>query len=422
MRTSQQFQDRQSNSPHTERVVSIKEISVDDDRDEKHLRHEMETLLAMGRRQEIVRLLAAFELEDIPNMKRYFLVYEWIAGGSLEDLFKTHKNPSLDGKLAAQTVKQLWGLATGLQFLHYKAGIIHGDLKSSNILWSKPPTDVNSPCQPTNGDAAVDIFAGSTSGMLKIGDWGLAKYHRDSEFFVGGHRRSRYQPPELYLPEILGLDTASSARGSHLKSYDRDTWSMGCIMLEMLIWLIYGWDELQAFRNDLTIDDDGDNGFLWELGPPTPCHHQQPRPSERSTETITHKRKIQIKPVVYSWISHLAEHRWCSAYSGLGPLLELVDRNLLVQPGENVTRMYDRTLITWCTGSSSSSSSSRSKSIHSRLTAGILAWKLHEDMGIKKIPASTSTTILTWNVRKCRQRCSFRQCESPGLEIIDEAL
>lgn len=52
----------------------------------------------------------------------------------------------------------------------------------------------------------------------------------------------RYQSPESKLRLSSNVPTS--------RAYDM--WSMGCILLEFIIWLLYGWDELFRFNNSFT--------------------------------------------------------------------------------------------------------------------------------------------------------------------------
>lgn len=100
-------------------------------------------------------------------------------------------------KLSAANIKSLnFQMLSGLGYLH-RRGILHRDMKGSNIL--------------LNGD-----------GELKLADFGLARwYHK--------HKRDDYTNRVITLwyrsPELLMGETCYGP--------EVDTWSAGCIMLEI---------------------------------------------------------------------------------------------------------------------------------------------------------------------------------------------
>ncbi|KAK7709694.1 hypothetical protein SLS57_008599 [Botryosphaeria dothidea] len=106
----------------------------------------------------------------------------------------------------------------------------HGDLKPDNIL------------------RFVDSTTAERSlGTLKIADLGLAKLH-DVDTNLRAEPTSqrcgtlKYEPPEALYPH----------RSPRSRRYD--IWSMGCIILESIIWLLYGYDGLEVFNGEM-IDD-----------------------------------------------------------------------------------------------------------------------------------------------------------------------
>jgi serine/threonine protein kinase len=107
-------------------------------------------------------------------------------------------------------------------------------LKPDNILWFKVDRD---------------------KGTFQIADLGLAAFHvkdtkrRKLEGMVTmtPSGTSRYEPPET-----------DGNRGTDVsRSRQYDIWSMGCIMLELLVWMMYGFEAVRAFRNRT------DHFWLW---------------------------------------------------------------------------------------------------------------------------------------------------------------
>lgn len=158
----------------------------------------------------------------------------------------------------------------------------HEDLKPQNIL------------RKEKGDAL---------GPLMIGDVGLAKKHKD---LTGARNNTNtrlgtmnYEPPEAFV-------------NSRAKSRAYDIWSMGCIIVETIIWLLYGKDGQKKFY-DLPYDQI--RGTRYYIS-------QDTFPQRRLNETIT------------EWISYiLAEDPKCNREepsSALRDLLNLARNELLV--------------------------------------------------------------------------------------------
>ncbi len=127
--------------------------------------------------------------------------------------------PKRGAELLLWSLEQMCGLANGLEALHSE-NFRHGDLKPENIL---------------------RFTEGEERGDLLIADVGLAKFH--VEVTKNRHARTqtmtgtfRYEPPEC----DENLDNPRS------RAYD--IWSLGCIYLEFLIWLLEGQEALEAFN------------------------------------------------------------------------------------------------------------------------------------------------------------------------------
>ncbi|RBR11624.1 hypothetical protein FVER53590_14177 [Fusarium verticillioides] len=154
----------------------------------------------------LVQPIAAYEYK-----KQKCLVFPWAHGGDLYKFWEAYQGKTVDLKWI---ISQFTGLCSVLNDLH-KINCRHGDLKPDNILWYRDKDGL---------------------GTLKIADLGLAAFHIKTT----GDRRgiqtmtptgtARYEPPE----------TAENKTGERSRMYD--IWSMGCIMLELLIWLTQGID------------------------------------------------------------------------------------------------------------------------------------------------------------------------------------
>ena len=83
---------------------------------------------------------------------------------------------------------------------------------------------------------------------------------------------------------------------------------MGCIILEFLVWLLYGSDELKRFTRELTTADRVPSRFF----------------------RLDKDRKPHVHDVVKRWMHRVSEDSECNRNSSLGDLVRLVEEKLLV--------------------------------------------------------------------------------------------
>lgn len=150
--------------------------------------------------------------------KRYYM-FPWADRGNLWDLCQNRGVIPYrgEGRFIAGIFAQLLGLAKALSVLHQN-NYRHGDLKPENIL----------------------VFQRHNQPAIwKIADLGLAKFHRDPTEKRFGPTSTRHGTFSYEPPEFLQDHQPTS------RLYD--IWSMGCIILQLITWLLYdlpGVDEL----------------------------------------------------------------------------------------------------------------------------------------------------------------------------------
>ncbi|KAM5341704.1 hypothetical protein ACJ41O_014735 [Fusarium nematophilum] len=150
------------------------------------------------------------------------LIFPWADGGNLKSCWEAYSDQPPDKEFQKWMFCQFVGICSALAELH-DANCRHGDLKPDNILWFKE------------------------EGTLQIADLGLAAFHkRDAHTNIRKGIQTmtpsgtqRYEPPET--------DEHRNKQEPRSRAYD--VWSMGCVMLELLIWLVYGYDALKKFEN-----------------------------------------------------------------------------------------------------------------------------------------------------------------------------
>lgn len=160
-------------------------------------------------------------------------VFPWANGGNLREFWASADQAYRTSDLVLWVLSQLYGLAGGLNAL-YGENCRHGDLKPENIL---------------------RFTDNQERGTLLIADMGLTRFHvavtqvrqarQAKTATIPGTRR--YEPPEV-----------DDRMAEKARSRDYDVWSMGCIFLEFLIWLLEGQASLEEFN------EPGNFQYFWE--------------------------------------------------------------------------------------------------------------------------------------------------------------
>ena len=178
--------------------------------------------------------------------RRYFM-FPWAGGGSLQDFWESIPNQHPNATMIHQTIEQLWGLADALDTLHHgddsgnsnderlipnitegRRSVRHGNLEPSNIL------------RFLEQDGTTSVTTQPQLGLLKIADLNLAKQHTVATISGTKSTRQRYGTVRYEAPE------ATVRLGGRSRLYD--IWSMGCIVLEFIIWILHGNETLEDFR------------------------------------------------------------------------------------------------------------------------------------------------------------------------------
>lgn len=209
-----------------------------------------------------------------------FLVFPWAAGGNLLDFWSLHGDYPARCNIARHFLRdifeQLQGLSYALAYLHdfkgnRKASYRHGDLKPENILVFRPQN-----------------ISEYHPGTWKFSDLGLAKMHEKATgeryglqaTSIRSYGTISYMPPEAFS----GLDHPTSRRF--------DIWSMGCIILQMITWLIYGMSHVEELERNTVVK--GTHSCFWV---------EDPQAGRGSSETQVHgevkklikKLKVDLK-------------------------------------------------------------------------------------------------------------------------------
>jgi serine/threonine protein kinase len=311
--------------------VAIKEIQISRGNDKsgtnKAWEDEARALAGVNEldHDHIIRCVAAIRRGD----NRYFM-FPWADGGSLRDYWDNAKWEGPTRKMILEAVQQLRGLADALVSLHNN---IKGNTSRHIAVDSDDEESATNPSvrirnedneiskyqeianvkHIRHGDLKPENilrFVGHNTGLgtLKIADMGIAKQHivatQDRRHLTSTrHGTIRYEAPEI-------VDVNSP------RSRLYDIWSMGCITLEFIIWILYGNDELENFYVQV---QGGDKQRL--------CQYYE-------VLNVEQAQRAEIHPVVLNWMTHIEKHdRECKRKkSAIHDILTLVREKLLVVP------------------------------------------------------------------------------------------
>ncbi len=192
----------------------------------------------------LIALLATYEQSGSVH-----LIFDW-ADADLQRFWETVcANPTADRDTVRWVARQCLGIASGIVEIHkhgtnhqtqatkdqdYKSNEArkndnlygrHGDIKPRNILWF------------SRGPDPDDMGFGT----LVITDFGIAEMNSKNSRSGKSNRNIKFSPtycaPEAY---VLG--------GVISQSYD--IWTLGCVYLEFLAWLMGGWKLVHKFARD----------------------------------------------------------------------------------------------------------------------------------------------------------------------------
>lgn len=277
---------------------------------------EVKALESSPPHKHLIQRVAALVLDG-----KYLLLSMWADGGDLERFWHEQPRPKLTVTLVKEVLVQLLGLAQAIESFQTQPRRDSGRTRVETVTTGG--SNSNSTATPTlnlegmalGDDAKVYWRHGdlkpsnilrckddSYLGVLKIGDLGLAKRHTQAtgerQIPTGAkYGTTEYEPPEATL--------ALSRPRSRLY----DIWSFGCIMLEMVIWMLYGNDDWQRFKSQ-------------EMSAVTPGAFYD-----------TNGRQSRLRPAISSLINGILERdSECTRRqpSAIRDLLHLIQQDLLV--------------------------------------------------------------------------------------------
>lgn len=182
--------------------------------------------------EHLISLLATYE-----QFKNYYLIFHW-AEADLQRYWRdVNPTPSMDRETVIWVAKQCKGIVDGVVAIHqYRTSSSklqpqpqneifghHGDIKPENVLWFPDSDHVQ-----------------TKRGTLKLSDFGLAEFSMHQTMSMMPKSNFATSPP-YRAPEVDLEGTGAIGR-----SYD--IWTLGCLYLEFITWLIGGWDLVDSFE------------------------------------------------------------------------------------------------------------------------------------------------------------------------------
>jgi serine/threonine protein kinase len=225
-------------------------------------------------------------------------VFPWAEQGNLRTFWTENTASIKEDNHIIWAFDQLLGLADAIWALHDK-NYRHGDLKPDNILCFKVP------------NSRVEDL---TSCVLVISDVGLSRGHDELT-----HLRSRTKLASGETKTYAGPETTMFPDDPTLRRYD--IWSLGCLYLEFIIWVLYGFDELERFREDLKQSGGKDGARFYSI-------------SDKNLQVKGSRQVADVNEVVKAWIKHIKTASRCAATgkmkTAFGNLIVLIEERMLV--------------------------------------------------------------------------------------------
>lgn len=218
-----------------------------------------------------------------------YILFPWTDIGNLHDYWETSKPESFE-KVMLWSVQQMQGLVSALRKLHEICRCRHGDLKPQNIL-----------CFEEKGEV-----------VLKIADFGISKIHPTLTKYRVSATTSLGLTLSYRGPEVEFEKPAKDDQRPRSRKYD--IWSLGCVFLEFLIWLLHGHEALLNFNEARTY---------------MPSTSSSSTPLYRVTYSDNGNKNAQVHHLASRAIEVFQKDPRCTGETVLAKLLELVRAKML---------------------------------------------------------------------------------------------
>ncbi|KAI1126446.1 hypothetical protein F5Y10DRAFT_293840 [Nemania abortiva] len=293
--------------------VAVKKLKGSNEKDANKEAKALESI----RGHSNAHLIKAIAFICTDSGTEYSFVFPWAQHGNLWDFWVRQGGAPRDREYFVRVFRQLACLACAIDDLS-NMRLRHGDLKPENIVCF----------QTDEGLPAKDGKELDTMIRLVVIDVGLAKIHAQrTELRSKTNTRvstKRYAAPELETDPYKEL------------SRRFDVWSMGCILLEFAIWLIYGTEKLLDFTTSKTdsiqsthetkMQSDSAIGESYSAE----STFYSISPKNGSPPSSGELKQIAIRdPKVDAMISEIQENPCCSKGTAMRRLVDLISDKLL---------------------------------------------------------------------------------------------
>lgn len=297
--------DHHSFSPNLDQAFALKTFRDVGPQTQADFREESRTLELLSRfpHPNIVTHIAAWTQGE-----KFYMLFP-LAESNLRE-FLQRPSPDLTKTTMISIISQMRGVADGIRHLHNlrpsigdaKYAGYHHDLKPANILVF--PID------------AASVTDGESGLVFKISDFGTAKLRtiRSGSF----SRNNSLSNDELGQGDVTYGAPDFVLEGRTSRPYD--LWSLGCIFLEILIWLLgsphSSLDEFHAqlFENPESFSRLVKDSAFWY---------------------VSQKGKVHLKPTVVEELGFLGNY--CHERTVFAALLRLIGRLLVILPSDRLT-------------------------------------------------------------------------------------
>lgn len=294
---------------------AVKELLKRDFNDEAQFRKELEHLKRFNGlvHDHLVTLLTSVTKGETPENKQYHFVFPF-ARYDLSDYWMSNHSPSWDKTTVKWVAKQLLGIMGAMDAIHVPKHLhlstqiakygMHGDLKPDNILWFESHKDYR--------------------GIFVISDFGVADMHSD---------KSRSNIPNEKIPAVPGYRPPECDIQNGYISRRYDIWTLGCLFLEIVTWLMGGQEFVSAFKKERmkTIYVTGAKRDMFYTvkkleGQTVGAIHLRESIVAKPTEKEWYA--LEVKPEVKQWIQRLHEDERCPAL--IHDILDMIENEMLV--------------------------------------------------------------------------------------------
>lgn len=262
---------------------------------ENKFRNEMEQLRRFNgsAHPHLVTLLSTFTISG-----RYHFIFPY-AESNLEDYWELiEPNPKMDLAMVRWVSRQILGIVGAVAVIHDPKHLPdltvdskrygrHGDIKPDNILWFRSSND--------------------DKGVLVLTDMGLSDIHRE---------QSKSGIPRYNIPKVPGYQPPECDVSGSKISRAYDIWTLGCLFLELITWLLGGWkllDQFQEARKSVYHITGAVKHYFFTL---------------KTIEGQRDKYAAQVKPEVTRWFRQLHNNKKCPQF--IHDALDIIEREMLI--------------------------------------------------------------------------------------------